>query len=290
MPRKVVIYKGKVYEDPRGYNYDPHSSWDNDPLLDQKPWRDLALYWKYLIHLAVWEWEGREVWLKGDPVARLVKRGQIYQTLERLGEKPGWSKSRVWRTLRMFERDGRAVTESGPHGTLVTIVNYDPYQDPGFYRETPKGVNFDKGSKKRNGVWNAAKSRTGSEDTPSQEGVSETESGTVTERTRNANRYKTLKTLNLGGRVREIGDTPAGAPGDPEVCSWDTIVRAFTNHFWQSIPHEVRARLLREASSTGPLPDSLEARLREEITSEARRLSISYCEQARLEFPVETPA
>jgi len=282
------VYRGRVYDDPHGYNYEPRSWWDTDPLLEIKPWKDLALFWKYLIHLAVWEWEGREVWRKGDAAPVRVKRGQLYVSLRELGKKPGWSPSKVARALELFEKDGRAVTESRSRGTLITLVNYETYQDPDFYRGTHSQVGSgQKGQKcdgNRDGDWDttedlfSSRVRTRCKRGPGTR--SETGSGTVTEQTRDGNIVKTGKTLNLpaGDRDRAKLSTPLSTfPQEPDrtPCTWHTIAHAISNELWPRIPDNVKPCLIAEASTFGPPPAEIDSRLRDALIREAARHGIS---------------
>lgn len=287
MASRYVVYHGKVYADPRGYNYEPHSWWDEEPLLQIKPWRDLALFWKYLIHLAIWEPEGREVWRKGDPAPVLVRRGQLYMGLEELGKRPGWNKTKVWRTLRYFENEGRIVTEARPRGTLITICNYDPYQDPDFYRETRKVGKSDKSTEKCNATVTLSKSYRSSGVRPPQKGASETEGETVTKRRRNANKEKSLDSLNHRGAQRNAGGQPPGrassGAGSPEPerkdCTWEAIAKAIVNDFWTRFPEEVKPTLIAEAAASGPPPEELDPQLRRALLEEADRHGFRFQEE-----------
>ena len=131
MPRGgYKLYKGAPFLDPGGFNVDPRRWWDDEPLLDIKPWHP-ALFWKYLVHLAVWDHKGRRVRRGGEIV--LVERGQFFHSLRFLGERPGWGKDKVGGELERLQEEGRITCEPRHGGTLVTLTNYDPYQDIDWY-------------------------------------------------------------------------------------------------------------------------------------------------------------
>ncbi len=58
-----------------------------------------------------------------------VKRGQFPTSVRFLAERWKWSKDRVYRFLKLLEEDGMIVKQSDTERTLLTIVNYDFYQD-----------------------------------------------------------------------------------------------------------------------------------------------------------------
>ena len=131
MPRgEYKLYRGAPFLDPGGFSVDPRRWWDDEPLLDIKPWHP-ALFWKYLVHLAVWDHKGRRVRRGGEIV--LVERGQFYHSLRFVGERPGWSKEKVRRELARLQEEGRISCAARHGGTLVTITHYDPYQDIDWY-------------------------------------------------------------------------------------------------------------------------------------------------------------
>ncbi len=131
MPRgEYKLYRGAPFLDPGGFSVDPRRWWDDEPLLDIKPWHP-ALFWKYLVHLAVWDHKGRRVRRGGEIV--LVERGQFFHSLRFLGQRPGWGKDRIKSELDRLQEDGRILCETRHGGTLITIINYDPYQDIRWY-------------------------------------------------------------------------------------------------------------------------------------------------------------
>ena len=124
------LYHGKPYPDPEGFTINPRRWWTEERLLEEQPWHP-ALFWQYLIHLAVWDHKGRRVRRGGEIV--IVERGQLFHSLRFLGQRPGWGKDRVKSELARLEEDDRIELEIRHGGTLITIINYDPYQDIEWY-------------------------------------------------------------------------------------------------------------------------------------------------------------
>ncbi|GAA3723357.1 DnaD domain-containing protein [Salinicoccus jeotgali] len=58
-----------------------------------------------------------------------VKRGQRITSIRQLGERWGWSRTKVDGFLKLLESDGMILTEKDTKKTLLTVVNYDVYQN-----------------------------------------------------------------------------------------------------------------------------------------------------------------
>lgn len=59
----------------------------------------------------------------------MVKRGQIYTSVRKLAERWGWSKDRALKYLRLLETLQMITKDSTNQRTLLTIENYDIYQN-----------------------------------------------------------------------------------------------------------------------------------------------------------------
>lgn len=66
-----------------------------------------------------------------------IERGQILTSIRKLSEKWKWSYDKTLRYLKLLERDGMLQKESDKNRTLVTIVNYEVYQDAPITNRTP---------------------------------------------------------------------------------------------------------------------------------------------------------
>lgn len=58
-----------------------------------------------------------------------TKRGQVYTSRERLAEELNISVSTIRRSLIKLKESGEITAEGNAKGTLITIVNYNKYQD-----------------------------------------------------------------------------------------------------------------------------------------------------------------
>lgn len=61
-----------------------------------------------------------------------VKRGQRITSLRQLGERWSWSITKVDKYLKTLESDGMLVVKKDTKKTVLTVVNYDDYQDGDF--------------------------------------------------------------------------------------------------------------------------------------------------------------
>jgi len=61
----------------------------------------------------------------GEP----IKRGQVFTTCERLAETLNVTYKTVQRSLKKLKESGEIQGERRPRGILITIVNYNKYQD-----------------------------------------------------------------------------------------------------------------------------------------------------------------
>lgn len=82
--------------------------------------------WVWLIENAAWK-DTRRRNMKGERIE--VKRGQFHTSLRTLGDVFGWGKNKVARYLDKLVRYGMVGTASGQSGLLITICNYDKFQD-----------------------------------------------------------------------------------------------------------------------------------------------------------------
>jgi len=58
----------------------------------------------------------------------LLKRGQLVTSEREIAKQLGFSKTSVRRCLSYFEENEKIRPQAGPHGTIITILNYDKYQ------------------------------------------------------------------------------------------------------------------------------------------------------------------
>ena len=131
-----------------------HRSFMEHWLYESKPFCD-AMAWVDLVLLA--NHEGRKFVVEGSVIN--IERGQTFTSYRSLQVRWGWGAGKVKRYLELLERDGMIAIKTFKNGTLLTLVNYEVYQDT-------RNANGTVAERKRNG------------------------SGTQTERKRNANGTK----------------------------------------------------------------------------------------------------
>lgn len=89
---------------------------------DAKTWK----VWSWCVLRA--NWQGIPLDYAGEEI--VLKRGQFYTgTYSMMGELR-MSRSSVWRHLKKLEKWGNIGIETKSHGTVITVINYDVYQDP----------------------------------------------------------------------------------------------------------------------------------------------------------------
>ena len=71
------------------------------------------------------------------------RRGQIITSIRELGNKWGWSNTKVYSFLDLLKQDGMIDYESDTKKTVVTIANYGTYQDKDDTETTPDFDVFD---------------------------------------------------------------------------------------------------------------------------------------------------
>jgi hypothetical protein len=266
-----------------GFIFEAHSFWEDDVLLQIKPWRDLALFYRYLYHLAEWDHGGSERDRRGDGAPTRVERGQVYMSLQELGEKPGWGKDKVRRELARLEKLGKVIVECRHGATLVTIVDFESSQDSERYRAT---VARRSKREKCDAQRDAANSTTTSQDSPCLEGVHATLNATLEARKvrRDNAALDPLPSPPFPQEVRESSARARGAEpqaalarleGEATPCSWWAIANAVRTGFWTGYSDTIRRMLLAEASSAGPPTEEIEPEIRAGLFREAVQLGLS---------------
>lgn len=91
---------------------------DKEPFDRRSAWIDLLLTANH---------SDKKILFNGELIT--VKRGQILTSIRKLSEKWKWSYDKCSRYLKILESDGMLQKESDNFRTLLTIVNYEVYQD-----------------------------------------------------------------------------------------------------------------------------------------------------------------
>lgn len=100
---------------------------DDEPFCRRGAWIDLLLLVNH---------ENKRVIFNGKFIE--VKRGQRITSVRKLADRWGWSTKKTISFLNLLEDEKMIVRESDNKKTLLTIVNYDFYQDCGNTEETQK--------------------------------------------------------------------------------------------------------------------------------------------------------
>ena len=70
----------------------------------------------------------------------MFKRGTVTTSLYILSDRWGWDRKKTRRFLNILEVEEMATTERTTRGTIITIVNYEVYQDYGTTNGTTNGT------------------------------------------------------------------------------------------------------------------------------------------------------
>ena len=104
---------------------------DKEPFDKRSAWIDLLLTANH---------SDKKLLFNGSLIT--VKRGQILTSIRKLSEKWKWSYDKCSRFLKILESDGMLQKQSDNFRTLLTIVNYELYQDVSCTNEcTDNGAN-----------------------------------------------------------------------------------------------------------------------------------------------------
>lgn len=108
----------------KGYVLLWRSLFDN-PLFDDGQPYDKRSAWCELISMA--NHQDNTIDFNGQ--ATVIKRGQRLTSIRKLAQSWRWSENRVRRYLALLERHNMIDTNRSTHGTIITIVKYDVYNN-----------------------------------------------------------------------------------------------------------------------------------------------------------------
>jgi hypothetical protein len=101
-----------------------HRKFDENPLFNMEP-KCKAFAWIDLVSLA--NFEDGKIYVRGIEVT--IKRGQVGWSEPRLASRWNWSRTKVRTFLEKLEKEQQIRQEKDNVTTLITILNYDYYQD-----------------------------------------------------------------------------------------------------------------------------------------------------------------
>ena len=92
--------------------------WDEKPFDKPRAWIDLLLLANHA---------DKKIMFNGNPL--IIKRGQYLTSIRKLAERWGWSYDKVSRFLNALVLEDMLRKESDNSRTLLTVINYEVYQD-----------------------------------------------------------------------------------------------------------------------------------------------------------------
>ncbi len=101
--------------------------WQDKPFSKGQAWMDLIMMANYAPGDAL---------LKGHIVH--LERGQLIRSLDTLSSRWGWSVKKVRNFLYTMQTQKMVTSQGTPQGTLITIENYDLYNNQGQAQEQAK--------------------------------------------------------------------------------------------------------------------------------------------------------
>lgn len=246
----VRIYKNCEYPDPGGFVILPRRAFREDPLLEIKPWHPWIL-WQFIIYLCVWDKAGRTISREGHIIH--LERGQAFYSLRFLGEAAGYGKDRVAGWLQRFSsgvvpgwaKEGPRIRHEPLHkGTLLTVLNYDPYQDINFYAETPDQT-------RNQTAEQAQRARENSQNRSADQTRNQTQARQTPDTGQTNKNAVSMQCEQLHARARGT-DEP-----DTQTVSWKDIQASRNYGLWPSIPIHVRHTMLVDALASHIPPNDL---------------------------------
>lgn len=95
-----------------------HAFWEDKPFTRGQAWIDLMLSASYKDNSFLFD---------GNLIS--IERGQFITSIRKLGERWGWSRTKVCKFLTVLESEKMIIQKSDKKKTLITVINYAFYQD-----------------------------------------------------------------------------------------------------------------------------------------------------------------
>lgn len=106
--------------------YKMHRGWMNSEVFKKEPYTQREA-WCWLVENARYKDDQKPIFLSGKEI--FLQRGQLTHSTRFLAEIWGWPQTTVRRVLKVFEKWLMIRCESGSGQNLITICNYEQYQD-----------------------------------------------------------------------------------------------------------------------------------------------------------------
>jgi DNA replication protein DnaD len=109
-----------------------HWLWEDKPFSKGQAWIDLILMANH---------EDKKFPYKNTVIEG--KRGTVYRSKTYLANRWGWDRKKVTQFLKQLQNDEMVALTTTTHGTTVSLINYDKFQDSGSTKEQPKAQTMD---------------------------------------------------------------------------------------------------------------------------------------------------
>lgn len=108
-------------------------------ITDNWVWKDKPFsYGQALIDLIMMA-NHKEMEILFDGKVVVVQRGSFHTSIVKLSERFGWERKKTTRFLNLLETQKTITTKRTAHGTTITIINYDFYQNHGQQKSQHTG-------------------------------------------------------------------------------------------------------------------------------------------------------
>ena len=96
-------------------------------ILDNWIWEDPEKLRAWIDILLMVNHEDKQIPFNGHIIT--IRKGQKLTSLYKLAERWNWTRGRVSRFLQLLDEAGMVTADRTPNGTLLTVVNWELYQD-----------------------------------------------------------------------------------------------------------------------------------------------------------------
>lgn len=107
-------------------------------IQDHWLWEDKERFYAWMDILLSAQFHDSKVLIGGNTIT--VPRGSWFVSLKTLETRWSWSRNKTRTFIRTLVSDGMLTTKRTPKGMLLTVVNYEVYQNGGTAKGTPKGT------------------------------------------------------------------------------------------------------------------------------------------------------
>lgn len=104
-----------------------HWLYKDKPFNKAMAWIDMLMIADHTTHQSLWRGRSTE-----------FKRGDVNLSIAALAKRWGWTRGKATRFISNLEADGMVNVKRTPNRTVITIVNYELYQDKQTSKRTPK--------------------------------------------------------------------------------------------------------------------------------------------------------